>query len=93
MFTNFKSRFTLAWLDAAITRALHTFFQTALGYLAVGTVLTDVNWIELIEISGTAALISLIKSFATNLPEVETRIEVDQIDIQEIDNIDHEDDE
>lgn len=67
---NFKSRFTIQWLKAAGMRALHTFLQTALGCLTVGTVITDINWLYILEVAGTAALVSLAKSFIANVPEL-----------------------
>lgn len=58
------------WLKAAGIRALKTFCQTAVSMLTVGQAVIDVNWINVLSVSGVAAVISLLTSVA-GLPEVE----------------------
>lgn len=58
------------FLTAALIRALHTFAQTALGMITVGSTFADVNWIQVLSVSGMAALVSILKSIAIGLPEV-----------------------
>ena len=64
----FKSKF-FKWLKAALIRALKTFAQTAISMLTVGQAFIEVNWINVLSVSGVAALISLLTSVA-GLPEV-----------------------
>lgn len=58
------------WLKAAGIRALKTLCQTAVSMLTVGQAVIDVNWINVLSVSGVAAVISLLTSVA-GLPEVE----------------------
>lgn len=62
---NFKD-----WAKAAGIRAVKTFAQTALSMLTVGQAVIDVNWINVISVSGVAAIISLLTS-VVGLPELE----------------------
>lgn len=57
------------WKAAAI-RAVRTFAQTALSMVTVGQAFIDVNWINVISVSGVACLLSILTSLA-GLPEVE----------------------
>lgn len=59
-----------AWLKAALIRALKTFCQTMVSLLTVGNVLSSFNWVEIISISGTSAVVSILTSIA-GLPEVD----------------------
>lgn len=58
------------FLAAAAIRALHTFAQSALGMITVGSAFADVNWIQVLSVSGVAAIVSFLKSIAFGLPEV-----------------------
>lgn len=58
------------WLKAAGIRALKTFCQTAVSLITVGNMVTQMEWISIIEISITAAIVSMLTSVA-GLPEVE----------------------
>lgn len=58
------------WLKAAGIRAIKTFCQTAVSMLTVGQAVIDVNWVNVLSVSGVAAVISLLTSVA-GLPEVE----------------------
>lgn len=58
------------WLKAALVRAIKTIAQTAVGMIAVGAALTDVNWLYIGSVSLTAGILSILTSLA-GLPEVE----------------------
>lgn len=61
---------TIEWIKAAAIRAVKTFAQTALSLLTVGQAFHEVSWINVVSVSGVAALISILTSI-TGLPEVE----------------------
>lgn len=61
---------TAKWIKSALIRAVKTFAQTAISMLTVGQAFIDVNWINVLSVSGVAAVISLLTSVA-GLPEVE----------------------
>lgn len=63
--SNFKK-----WVKAAGIRAVKTFAQTAISMLTVGQAFIEVNWINVLSVSGVAAVISILTSVA-GLPEVE----------------------
>ena len=58
------------WFKAAGVRALKTFAQTAVSLVTVGQAFVEVDWLTVLSISGTAAIVSLLTSVA-GLPEVE----------------------
>lgn len=58
------------WLKAAGIRALKTFCQTALSMLTIGQAFIDVNWLNVLSVSGVACIISMLTSVA-GLPEVD----------------------
>ncbi len=55
---------------AALIRCLHTMAQTALGLLGAGAVLSDVDWLRTLSAAALAGLISLLKSIAVGMPEM-----------------------
>lgn len=57
------------WTKAATIRSLKTFCQTAVSLITVGNAITSLDWIAIIEISATAAIVSVLTSIA-GLPEV-----------------------
>lgn len=57
------------WAKAAAIRAIKTFAQAAVSLITVGEMITDLNWLQILEISATAALVSILTSVA-GLPEV-----------------------
>ena len=59
------------WMKAAIIRAIRTFAQTFVGFIAVGAALEEVQWLRALSVSGAAFVLSILTSFATGLPEVE----------------------
>lgn len=61
------------WKAAGI-RAVKTFSQTALSMITVGQAFIDVNWVNVLSVSGVACIYSLLTSLA-GLPEVEDKKE------------------
>ena len=58
------------WKAAAI-RALRTFCQAAVAYIGTAAVLSEVDWIQAGSAAVLAALLSILNSVATGLPEVD----------------------
>lgn len=56
---------------AALIRALRTFAQTAVATIGTSALLEQVNWLAVASASVLAALLSVLTSIATGLPEVE----------------------
>ena len=65
-----KKVLTKDWFEAAGIRAVKTFAQTALSMVPVGQAFIDVNWINVLSVSGVACRLSILTSLA-GLPEVE----------------------
>ena len=59
------------WLLAALIRAVRTFAQTFVGFIAVGAALEEVQWLRALSVSGAAFVLSMLTSLATGLPEAE----------------------
>ena len=59
------------WAKAAIIRAIRTFAQTFVGFIAVGAALEEIQWLRALSVSGAAAVLSILTSLATGLPEVQ----------------------
>lgn len=57
------------WKAAGI-RALRTFAQTSVATIGTAVVLQDVNWLMVVSASVLAAVLSVLTSVATGLPEV-----------------------
>lgn len=71
---NFKNVFTKEWAIAALVRSLKTFAQTALSMVTVGQAFIDVNWLNVLSVSGVACILSILTSLA-GLPEVDDKAE------------------
>ena len=65
------------WAVAALIRAVRTFAQTFVGFIAVGAALEEVQWLRALSVSGVAFVLSILTSL-TGLPEVE------QVPVEEI---------
>lgn len=61
---------TTFWKAAAI-RAVRTFAQAAVAYIGTAAVMSEVNWIEAGSAAVLAAVLSILNSVATGLPEVD----------------------
>lgn len=58
------------WI-AALIRALRTLAQTAVATIGTSALLSEVNWIAVASASVLAAVLSILTSIATGLPEVD----------------------
>ena len=58
------------WIIAALVRAIRTFAQTFVGFIAVGAALEEIQWLRALSVSGAASVLSILTSLATGLPEV-----------------------
>lgn len=56
---------------AALIRALRTLCQTAVATIGTTAMLEEVNWLMVLSSSALAALLSILNSVATGLPEVD----------------------
>lgn len=63
----------LDWLKAAGIRAVKTIAQTAIAMISVGTVMSDVNWIQVGSAALLAGILSLLTSIA-GIPEVDKNL-------------------
>lgn len=71
------------FIKAMIIRALHTFAQTMLATIGTTAVaINEVNWLQALSISGTAVILSILKSIVIGLPEVDNKL-FDETDEEE----------
>lgn len=57
------------FIKAAAIRAIRTFAQTAVASIGTSYILSDVDWLVVASASALAALLSILTSIATGLPE------------------------
>ena len=62
---------TWKFWKAALIRAARTFAQTAIAVIGTAAVLEDVRWWAVASAAALAAVLSLLTSVATGLPEVD----------------------
>jgi len=62
---------TWKFWKAALIRALRTFAQTAVAVIGTAAVLEEVRWWAVASAAALAAVLSLLTSVATGLPEVD----------------------
>ena len=60
---------TKKWIKAAAVRAVKTMAQTALSMLTVGQAVMEVNWVNVLSVTATAGVISILTSIG-GIPEV-----------------------
>ena len=60
------SIFSRAFAQAAAERALKTFAQTLVALFAAGTTILNIDWTQALAVAGTAALLSVLTSIASN---------------------------
>ena len=63
--------FNKDFIFAAISRAVRTFCQTLVSMIAVGATLGETDWLTGLSVAATAAILSILTSIATGLPEAE----------------------
>ena len=59
------------FIKAAAIRALRTLAQTAVATIGTTAVLSEVDWVMVASASALAAILSILTSIATGLPEVD----------------------
>lgn len=60
---------TKKWFKAAAVRAVKTMAQTAVSMITVGQAFMEVSWVNIVSVSATAGIISLLTSIG-GIPEV-----------------------
>lgn len=60
------------FITAAVHRALRTLAQAAVALIGTATVIEDVRWTTVASGALLAAVLSVLTSIATDLPEVDT---------------------
>ena len=68
------------FLKCALIRALRTFAQTAAATIGTTAVISEVDWLTVVSASALAALLSILTSIATGLPEVDALPDDDDLD-------------
>lgn len=63
------------FFKAAGIRAIKTVAQTAVGMIAVGAAINEVEWAYIASVSVVSGVVSIITSIATGLPELEVKLE------------------
>ena len=56
---------------AALIRAVRTMAQTALATLPTAAMISEVDWMVVLQISALSGVVSVLTSIATGLPEVD----------------------
>ena len=59
------------FIKCALVRALRTLAQTAVATIGTTALLSEVDWIAVLSASALAAVLSVLTSLATGLPEAE----------------------
>ena len=71
------------FIKASLIRAVRTFAQTFVGFMAVGAALDEIQWLRALSVSGAAFVLSILTSIATGLPEVKENPEEEEPDGEE----------
>lgn len=62
---------TKAFWKAALVRAVRTLAQTAVATIGTTAVISEVDWVMVASASALAAILSVLNSIATGLPEAQ----------------------
>lgn len=60
------------FIRATAIRALRTFAQALIAAIGAAVLITDIDWWVVLSTAGLAALLSVLNSVATGLPEVDS---------------------
>lgn len=66
-----KRQWTKEFFIAALIRATKTAAQVMLSMLTVGVAITSFNWVQILSISGTSFIYSILTSIVFGIPEGE----------------------
>lgn len=66
-----KRQWTKEFFIAALIRAIKTAAQVMLSMLTVGVAITSFNWVQILSISGTSFIYSILTSIVFGIPEGE----------------------
>lgn len=66
-----KFNFSLEFIKAALTRAIWTAAQTSLGFITLGSMFVDIDWVKIASVAGVAAVYSILKSIVVGIPETD----------------------
>lgn len=66
-----NGRLTKDFFIAALIRAIKTSAQVMLSMLTVGAAITSFNWVQILSISGTSFIYSILTSIVFGIPEGE----------------------
>ena len=69
------------FVKCAAIRALRTFAQTAVATIGTTAFISEVDWLMVLSASALAAILSILTSIATGLPEVDSTDPPDDDDI------------
>ena len=61
------------FIIAALIRSARTFCQSFVGFIAVGAAISEIQWLRALSVSAVAAILSILTSIATGLPEVDDK--------------------
>lgn len=57
------------FIRAALIRAVRTFAQAAVAAIGTSALLSDVDWLAVLSVAALSAILSILTSVATGLPE------------------------
>lgn len=56
-----------------LVRCVHTVCQTAVGMIGTAVFIDEVNWVAVVSASALAGVLSVLKSIAVGIPEVDIK--------------------